>query len=223
MDAAAQAVPDFVLTICQASRFAEQGFTFTGVDLPYHLPMLLSNLFQCNTTPTSSIFQTFCRLLAPVAEVATHAKCTDPFEFLLLKGSFNSGSDRIKKKSSEIHRASLNCTAKPEFKKMLSEIVIASISYPILGMSRSNPNHRQPNDLFIINLKMKLHLLLFAPTNFPMYVCGTTMDVHAMHAFCFPLVSKMAMHDRIRYYTAPILCKVVQMAGIISTNSLMEI
>ena len=189
MDAAAQAVPDFVLTICQASRFAEQGFTFTGVDLPYHLPMLLSNLFQCNTTPTSSIFQTFCRLLAPVAEVATHAKCTDPFEF----------------------------------KKMLSEIVIASSSYPILGMSRSNPNHRQPNDLFIINLKMKLHLLLFAPTNFPMYVCGTTMDVHAMHAFCFPLVSKMAMHDRIRYYTAPILCKVVQMAGIISTNSLMEI
>ena len=101
--------------------------------------------------------------------------------------------------------------------------MIVLISCPILGMIRSNPAHRRPNDLFMINLKMKLHLPLFPRTNCPQYVCGKTMDVHDMHAFCCRRVSKMVMHNRIRDYTAPILCKVLKTAGIISTSSLMEI
>ncbi|KAL7524027.1 hypothetical protein ACHAXR_000408, partial [Thalassiosira sp. AJA248-18] len=79
-------------------------------------------------------------------------------------------------------------------------------------MSRSNPSHRKPNDLFIINLKMKLHLPLFPPGNAPKFLCGVTIDPHGKHIFCCRRVSKMACHNRVRDGTAPIVKEVLTTA-----------
>ena len=127
--------------------------------------------------------------------MGTHIKCTDPVAFFLENGSFKSVQDRIKKEASKGCRDSPDTIASPDLKALLSELLIASSSYQIIGMSRSIPSHRQQNDSFLINLKMKLHLELYDPSNCPTCICGKIIDPHGMYTFCCVRVSKRRMHD----------------------------
>ena len=217
MDAHTRAVPDLVLTMSQAIRYAEKGFSFSKLEPTYHLPTTLCNLFRMHTNATSGFLRTFYCLLPEMALVVTHAKCTDPVAFFLEHGSFKSAHDRIKKEASKRHRDSLETIASPELKALLNELLIASSSYPIIGMSRTILSHRQPNDLFLINLKMKLHLELYHPSNCPTCIC--VIDPHGMHTFCCVRVSKRGMHDRVWDDTAPVICTLLKMAGIIGKSS----
>ena len=94
-------------------------------------------------------------------------------------------------------------------------------------MSRSNPTHRKPNDIFIINLKMKLHLELFDLGNCPQCKCGSTIDPFGQHIFCCRRVSKKVAHDRIsiRDGMAPFVRTILILitTGHISTGSPMEV
>ena len=84
--------------------------------------------------------------------------CADPIDYFLKRGSLKSARDRIRVAASTLRRTALYSIACPGLRAVLSKILIASSSYPIIGMSRSVPSHRRPNILFIINLKMKLYL-----------------------------------------------------------------
>ena len=66
-------------------------------------------------------------------------------------------------------------------------------------------SHRRPNNLFLINLKMKLHLELFHPSHCPSCICGAIIDPHGMHNFCCVGVSKKAMRDWVHDDTALVL------------------
>ena len=81
---------------------------------------------------------------------------------------------------------------------LLNEILIASSSYPIIGMSRSIPSHRRPNDLFLINLKSKLYLEQYEKDARPICVCGELVDVWGMHVFHCLSVHKGAMSNGFR-------------------------
>ena len=120
-------------------------------------------------------------------------KCTDSLAFFLEHGSFNSTRDRIKKEASKRHRDSLDTITIPGLKALLSELLITSSSYLIIGMSRNIPSHRRSNDLFLVNLKMKLHLELYHHFNRPTCICGTVIDPHDMHTFCCMRVSNWGM------------------------------
>ena len=84
--------------------------------------------------------------------------CADLIDYFLKRGSLKSARDCIRIAASTLCRTALYSIAHPGLSAVLSEILIASSSYPIIGMSRSVPSHRRPNILFIINLKMKLYL-----------------------------------------------------------------
>ena len=122
-------------------------------------------------------------------------KCTDPVVFPLKHGSFNSTRDRIKKEASKQHRDSLDTIASPGLKALLSELLIASSSYPIIGMSRSILSHQRPNDLFLINLKMKLYLEVYHPSNCPTCICGAVINPHGMRYAYFFLGESLKTGD----------------------------
>ena len=89
-------------------------------------------------------------------------------------------------------------------------------------MSRSIPSHRRPNDLFLINLKQKLHLEIHHPTHCPTCVCGQQIDPHSMHIFCCQRVSKMLTHHRTRDGAEGPLGHLLITAGIISSKTQVE-
>jgi len=126
----------------QAIRHAEKDFSSFKTEPTYHLPATLCDLFRLTKNTTSSFLRTFYRLLPGVAFAGTHTKCTDPMAFFLEHGSFNTARDGIKKEASRRQKDFLNTIASPSLKAFLSKLLIASSSYPIIGMSRSIPFHR---------------------------------------------------------------------------------
>ena len=54
------------------------------------------------------------------------------------------------------------------------------------------------HDLFIINLKMKLHLKSYAAPNHPSYMCGKVIDKHGVHTFSCRRVSKKSAQDQMQ-------------------------
>ena len=223
MDASTRAIPDFVLTMSQAIRHAEEGFSFGSHTTPYRLPTTLTNLFNGTLNPTSIFLKHFYRLLPDITRVGAPQQCPDPIDYFVKNGSFNSARDRLKQEASRLRHSSLLTIARPDLQKILSEILIASSSYPIIGMCRSNPQNRRAPDLFIINLKMKLHLELYDPKLCPKCLCGKTINVFGMHTFSCVRVSKKACNDRIVFTTAPFLRDILLTAGIIAKGSVMYI
>jgi hypothetical protein len=223
MDASTRAIPDFVLTMSQAIRHAEEGFSFGSHTTPYRLPPTLTNLFNGTLNPTSIFLKHFFRLLPDIARVGAPQQCPDPIDYFVKNGSFKSARDRLKQEASRLRHSSLLTIARPDLQKVLSEILIASSSYPIIGMCRSNPQNRRAPDLFIINLKMKLHLELYDPKLCPKCLCGKTIDVFGMHTFCCVRVSKKVCHDRVVFTTAPFIRDILLTAGIIAKGSVMYI
>ena len=111
MDAHTRAVPNFVLTMSQAIRHAEKGFSSSKTEPTYHLPATLCDIFRLTKNTTSSFLRTFYQLLPEVEFAGTHAKCTDPMAFFIEHSSFSSARNRIKKRSAETesnyHRSAL--------------------------------------------------------------------------------------------------------------------
>ena len=145
MDASSRAIPDFVLTMSQATGYAQYGFSLDKNMPPYVLPRSLSSLFF-STINTSSIFlRRFHRLLPDVALIGAPRLCNDPIDYFLRHGSFKSARDRLKQQSSLKRQATLRAIARPELLFLLDELLISSSSYPIIGMCRSVPANRRPN------------------------------------------------------------------------------
>ncbi len=111
--------------------------------------------------------------------------------------------------------------ARPGLCDVLSKILIASSSYPIISISHSISSQQCPNDVFIINLKMKLYLELFYPCNCPPCLCSKSINPFGMHTFCCTRVSKKIIHDRIWDNTAEALDQIIRSAGLLGKGSLM--
>ncbi len=177
MDAYSRAIPDLVITMSQSICYAREGFSFSHSAMPHLLPTSLSALFNAASYPTSIFMTTFNCLLPDVCVIGAPPSCVNPIEYFLKRGSLKSARNRIHVAASTLCRTALYSIAWPGLRAVLSKILIASSSYPIIGMSRSVPSHRRPNNLFIINLKMKLYLELFHPSNCPSCLCGKTIDL----------------------------------------------
>ena len=219
MDASTRAIPDLVLTMSQAVRHAEQGFFCKAKEPAYRLPPSLTRLFNPTSNPQSTFLKTFYCLLGQVALPGTHSQCSNPFDFFLKLGSLKSARDRLRKAASTRRLNALRAYANPHLRDHLQDILIPESSFPIIGMSRSLPHHRLPNELFIIQLKLKLHLEIFHPNNCPTCLCGKKVDPHSQHIFSCVNVSKIAMHNYIRDASALPLTRLLKTANIIGPGS----
>ena len=226
MDAATRAIPDFILTMSQAVRIAEQGVALSKTHSHKLAPSLCA-LFRTRTNQGSTFLKRFYTLLPAVALVAAPKQSPDPLDYLLKNGPFKSARDRLRQAASARRRLELVSLAgedpDPEFQKDLAEILIASSSYPIIHMSRSDKRNRRPNDLLILSLKRKLHLEIFDPARCPTCVCGKKIDPFGKHTFACRYVSKKSAHDRIVWGTAPVIKELLLSSGIIGTGSKMYV
>ena len=223
LDAATRAIPDFVLTMTSAYRYATDGITLGRDTPPVLLPPSLTSNFSPFENPSSDILHHFRRFLPDIATVAAPPQHPDPITFLLHRSRPNSARDYIKKEAGTRRRAILQEIAPPDLRPILHEILFPATSYPIIGMSRSIKSHRRPDHLLCINLRQKLHLDQFRPSDCPTCLCGKPIDPRAMHTFCCRRISKIAIHHRIRDGIAQPIHTIAATAGIISKSSKMRI
>lgn len=115
--------------------------------------------------------------------------------------------------------------ASDKLRQDLNEILLSSMSYPLIQTTRSDPSHRLCNNLFVIKLKQKLHLEIFDPKCCPTCLCGKTIDPFDMQIFCCQRVSKKVTHNRICDGIALVFQKILLnlKGGCISQGSKMEI
>ena len=184
MDPITHAIPDFVVQMSQATRYAAQGFVFGRRHQPHRLPPSLSSLFSCLENPTSKLLKNFYRLLPDVSQIGAPSRCADPLDYYLVTGSFKSMRDRVRQAASTRQRAALSAVAPVDLRNYLDEILISPTSYPLISMTKSDPSHCRRNDIFIIELKRKLHLEIFDPKRCPTCLCGATINPHGKHIFC---------------------------------------
>jgi hypothetical protein len=219
MDAHTRAIPDFVVTMCSAIRAATSGFYMGHNERPITLPTSLANHFSNLHNFASPILQCFHRFLPQLAARATPDGVRDPINHFVFHTSTKSARDHIRQAASLRRHHSLRATASADLLHHLSEILIASSSYPLIGMSRSNKSHRIPSDLFSISLKRKLHLDIYPSSNLPVCVCGTTIDSKGTHVFNCKKVSKWGCHNRIRDGLVPILTNILKTSQVIHPSS----
>ena len=223
MDPFTRAVPDFVLTMSRAARYAEHGVRLGRGEDNVRLPNSFSRLFSLSHNRDSRILTSFYSLLGGVGDLATTKECPDTLDYFLRRGLLRSARDRLRQAESTGRAKHLKRIARPGMRRVLNELLLPQTSYPLVSMCRSVPAHRKANDIFVLDLKCKLYLEIFPEGNRPTCLCGEVIDVHGMHPFSCRRVSKRPMHDRIRNWTAEparvILCE----AGIMSPGAKMQI
>jgi hypothetical protein len=219
MDPHTRAIPDFVVTMCSAIRAATTGFYMGANEKPIHLPVSLSNHFSNIHNLSSPILHRFYKFLPQLAARATPDGVQDPISHFVLHTSTKSARDRIRQEASFRRHHTLRSTASDDLRLHLPELLIASSSYPLIAMSRSNKSHRIPSDLFSISLKRKLHLDIYPSANLPTCICGAAIDPKGHHVFNCKKVSKWGCHNRIRDGLVPILTNILKTAQVIHPSS----
>eukprot|EP00956_Cyclotella_meneghiniana_P036649 scaffold128476_cov23-Cyclotella_meneghiniana.AAC.1 len=203
LDPHTRAIPDFIITMASAIRAATNGFQVDRDEPNVTLPLSLARHFSATHNCASPILHNFHQFLPAIAARATPDGLTDPITHFVHRTSIKSARDRLHQQASFRRSASLYQQASPSVHAELSELLIASSSFPLIAMARSVKSHRRPNDLFIIALKHKLYLDIFPPTNLPTCLCSATIDSRGRHVFNCKRISKWACHNCIRNGGAP--------------------
>ena len=83
MDPFTRAIPDFVLTMSHATRYADRGIQLSRSEASIKLPPTLCQLFSTQHNPQSAILGRFYRLLPDIATIAAPKTCNDPLDYVL--------------------------------------------------------------------------------------------------------------------------------------------
>ncbi|KAL7531115.1 hypothetical protein ACHAWF_003634, partial [Thalassiosira exigua] len=100
MDPFTRAVPDFVLTMSRAARYAEHGVRLGRGEDNVRLPNSFSRLFSLSHNRDSRILTSFYSLLGDVGGLATTKECPDTLDYFLRRGSLRSARDRLRQAAS---------------------------------------------------------------------------------------------------------------------------
>jgi hypothetical protein len=168
---------DFTITMASAIRAAAAGFYMGRDECPVTIPKPLAQNFFLSHNHSSPILRNFQQFLPDIAMAAAPPSVVNPISHFLQFSSPKSARDRIRQIASTRRGLVLEATASPTLRSNLSEILIASSSYPISAMSRSTKSHRRPNDITLISLKQKLFLDIF-PSTFDQ---STNMHLRELH------------------------------------------
>ncbi|KAL7532099.1 hypothetical protein ACHAWF_004011 [Thalassiosira exigua] len=93
MDPFTRAVPDFVLTMSRAARYAEHGVRLGRGEDNVCLPDSFTRLFSLSHNRNSRILNSFYSLLGDVGGLATTKECPDTLDYFLRRGSLRSARD----------------------------------------------------------------------------------------------------------------------------------
>ena len=140
--------------------------------------------------------------------------------------SLHSARSRLKKHFGNIITGQIYTnvgTSAPEHFHLLPSILSPQMSYPLIGMCRSNAQHRLPNWATQIAIKRKLRLPIYDPHNTPTCKCGQKHDCFGDHTFKCKKISKTVSHNIVRDSCAKALQPALSQAGYIRPSSQLEI
>jgi len=191
---------------------------------PVKLPTAVTSLFTDWKTSQSPAFLIFRKYAYDIAETCVHDGASDDkFEFFLHKSSPNTCRERIKDEAANRVLSFVSSTLTDGFtKKKLGKILQRSTSKSLLEMSRQDPENRQKNENFLINLKRKLCLELWPDDETVICTCGQQMDAWGDHAFCYKIITKTTMSNEIRDGIYRLLQRLLITVRMISTTTQVE-
>ena len=222
-----RAVPNFVINMMTCRRRINQGFQINKDITPVNLHTSIANLYDRTSNPSSACLSRYFELLPHISTICNGPRqqqenSTIHFESFI---STKSARDRIKKFCGNLDTSQIHATMEieaPEHTHLLPSILSPQTSYPLIGMNRSNPDHRLPNWTFTIAIKRKLRLPLYHQNNQPSCKCKRDVDLYGDHWFsCIHCNKKMA-HNIIRDSWATALQPAIATAGYISHNTKLD-
>ena len=197
-DPAARAIPDFVLNFTKTRRNAITGITTHKSLPPQRLHHTISDLYQIETNPNSTILKRFHNLVPNMASIVCPPSIPRPdlCDYFLTTLSPTSARSRIKKivahqKLNDIYD-SVSITD-PDSLHLLPSILSSSTSYPLVAMNRSNQAHRLSPTDFQIMTRRKLRLPIFPHA--VLCKCKKQHDIFGDHAFFCPKTHKGSTHN----------------------------
>ena len=102
MNTHTQALPDFILTMRQATQYAKNELLLPPSKPTCMIPVMLHTLFHGQTNKTSQNLQDLYCLLPDVAIVGTHICCLNPADFFLAHDLFKSSQDCLKQAANQL-------------------------------------------------------------------------------------------------------------------------
>jgi hypothetical protein len=188
LNASIRAVPDFVLNMMFSKRRATQGFRINNDIQPIRLHPTISDLYSQTNNPSSTSIQRYHNLLLQIGHLCCPPSCPLPDQITSFEHhiSLHSARSRLKQHSSSIILGQIYTaigTSAPEHLHLLPSILSPQTSYPLVGMSRSNSQHRLPNWMTEIAIKRKLRLPIYDNFNPPTCKCGHKHNCYGDHTF----------------------------------------
>jgi len=228
LNASIRAAPDFVLNTMLCKRRALHGFRINSDIQPILPHPSISELFSINSNSSSLVLQRYQALLPHIAPLGCPPSCsaaelTTTFENYT---SLHSARSRLKKHFGDIITGQIYTnvgTTAPDHFHLLPSILSPQTSYPLVGMCRSNAQHRLPNWATQIAIKRKLRLPIYNHLDTPTCKCGQKHDTYGDHTFKCVKISKKAGHNIIRDSFAKALQPALSQAGYIRSSTNLEI
>ena len=227
LNASTRAVPNFIINMMTCQRRIKYGFQINKDITPINLHTSIAHLFDITKNQDSPSLSRYYHLLPHISPICNGPKnqpenSTSFFESSI---STKSARDRIKLFCGNLVTDQIYQTMEleaPEHTHLLPSILAPQTSYPLIGMNRSNPDHRLPNWTFIIATKRKLCLPLYTHNNQPSCKCKRDIDWYGDHWFQCKHINKKMAHNIIRDSWATALQPALSTAGYINHTTKLD-
>ena len=222
-----RAAPDFVLNMMICKRRSIRGFNINNDIQPITLHQTITNLYDLTQNTSSKCLQIYNGLVTHIGPLCCPPTIPNDEQLPTFETriSLKSARDRLKSFTGKIISQQIYTDMYNTDKQLLlllPSILSPQTSYPLVGMCRSNPNHRLPNWMTTLALKRKLRLPIF-DNNPPTCKCGTIHDKYGDHCFKCNRISKKQGHNIIRDCWAEALQPALATAGYIRQASKLEV
>ena len=219
---------DIPLALERERKEKEEGFRINSDTEPILPHPSISDLFAITTNSSSLVLQRYQTLLPHIAPLSCPPSCPSTETTTMFENytSLHSARSRLKKHFGNIITGQIYTnvgTSAPEHFHLLPSILSPQMSYPLVGMCRSNAQHRLPNWATQIAIKRKLRLPIYDPHNTPTCKCGQKHDCFGDHTFKCKKISKTVSHNIVRDSCAKALQPALSQAGYIRPSSQLEI
>jgi hypothetical protein len=222
-----RAAPDYVLNMMICKRRSTRGFKINDDIQPVTLHQSLTTLYDTTQNTTSECLRIYDGLIPHIGPLCCPPTINDDEQIPMFESriSLKSARDRLKAFTGKITTEQIYTDTYNTDKHLLlllPSILSPQTSYPLIGMCRSNPQHRLPNWMTKLALKRKLRLPIFNDQP-PICKCGSKHDKYGDHSFKCNRISKKQGHNIIRDCWAEALQPALATAGYIRPSSKIEI
>ncbi len=200
LNASLKAAPDFVLNMMLCHRRSTKGFLINNDINTITLHETITHLYDPNINTESMCLQRYNTLLSHIAPLCCLPTCPSNECIYLFENNItlHSARGRLKKIFGDIITTQIYnkaVTNNKEHIHLLPSILSPQMSFPLVGMCRSDTQNRLPNWATTIAIKRKLQLHIFNEYEHHQCKCGIKHNPWGDHTFNCTKISKKLAHN----------------------------